>query len=243
MAMKILLTNDDGIDAPGLKILLEFAKKLGDVTIMAPLVEQSGKSQGIELHKSYQVKERDFPGADKAYSIDSTPADGVRSAVLGLSEKYDLVISGVNRGFNVGADIAYSGTVGAVYEASRQGIKAIAISTDYTGFEGTAHIGEVYDFIVKNNMLSDADILNVNIPQEVTGGIRVTKQGYPMYEDDFEFIGDDHYIPKLKCVYADAKDFDIDTDCVMNGYISITPLHRDNTDMTAYEKLKKLNIR
>ncbi len=239
--MRILLTNDDGIYAEGLSHLIKFASKLGEVTVVAPLVQQSGKSQAIELHKPYEVKKVDLPGTVSAYSVDSTPADCVRFALLGLKEKFDLVISGINRGFNVGEDIAYSGTVGAVYEAQRQGHKAIAMSTDLPGFESAAaHIDEAYDFIVKHDLLSHTDILNVNFPMEVKG-IRITKQGYPMYEDDFILVGEDLYAPKLRCIYDNAKNLDIDTDCVMNGYISITPLHRDNTDVGAYEKIKELN--
>ncbi len=241
MAMKILLTNDDGIYAEGLSILLGFAKKLGEVTVVAPLVQQSGKSQAIELHKPYEVKKVELDGAAEAYSVDSTPADCVRFAILGLKKRFDLVISGINRGFNVGEDIAYSGTVGAVYEAARQGHKALAMSSDLPGFEGAVeHIDEVYDFISKNKMFDYTNILNVNFPIDVKG-IRITKQGYPMYVDDFVCVGDDLYEPRLKCIYADAKNFDIDTDSVMNGYISITPLHRDNTNTEAYLQMKKLN--
>ncbi len=239
--MRILLTNDDGIDAEGIAHLLAFAKKFGEVTVVAPLVQQSGKSQAIELHKPYQVKKVELEGAVAAYSVDSTPADCVRFALLGLKEKFDLVISGINRGYNVGEDIAYSGTVGAVYEAARQGHRAIAMSADYNGFEGAiAHIDEAYDFIVEHDLLSRAAILNVNFPREVKG-IRITRQGYPMYVDDFFPVGEDLYEPRLRCIYANAQNLDIDTDCVMNGYISITPLHRDNTDLTAYEDMRTLN--
>lgn len=241
MAMKILLTNDDGIDAEGLALLLDFFKTLGDVTVVAPLVQQSGKSQAIELHKPYSVKKVDLAGARAAYTVDSTPADCVRYALLGLKERFDLVISGINRGFNVGEDIAYSGTVGAVYEAERQGHKAIAMSSDYSSFAGAkAHLAEAYRYITEHDLLADANILNVNFPMEAKG-IRITRQGYPMYVDDFVCVGEDLYEPRLRCVYADTKDLDIDTDCVMNGYISITPLHRDNTDMDVYLKMKELN--
>ena len=239
--MKILLTNDDGIGAEGLAILLDFAKTLGEVTVVAPLVQQSGKSQAIELHRPFEVKKVELAGAVAAYTVDSTPADCVRFALLGLKERFDLVISGINRGFNVGEDIAYSGTVGAVYEAERQGHKTIAMSSDYTSFEGAkTHIAEVYRYIVEHDLLQKANILNVNFPREAHG-IRITRQGYPMYVDDFVCVGDDLYEPRLRCVYADAKNFDIDTDCVMNSFISITPLHRNNTDMEAYFKMKELN--
>ncbi|MEE0967888.1 MAG: 5'/3'-nucleotidase SurE [Clostridia bacterium] len=239
--MKILLTNDDGIYAEGLSCLIDFAKTLGDVTVVAPLVQQSGKSQAIELHKPYEVKKTELDGAIKAYSVDSTPADCVRFAILGLKEKYDLVISGINRGFNIGDDIAYSGTVGAVYEASRQGVKAIAVSSDLPSFESAkSNIAKVFDFIMENSLLDKAEILNVNFPMEVKG-MRITKQGYPMYEDDFVCVGDDLYEPRLHCMFRGTADLTIDTDCVMNGYISITPLKRGNTDIEAYNELKTAN--
>ncbi len=239
--MSILLTNDDGIDAPGLALLLGFAKTLGEVTVVAPLVQQSGKSQAIELHKPYHVKKVDLPGAAVAYGVDSTPADCVRFAVLGLKTQFDLVLSGINRGFNVGEDIAYSGTVGAVYEAARQGLKAIALSSDYSGFDGAvAHIQDAFNFIRDHDLLAQAEILNVNFPLTVNG-IRITRQGYPMYTDEFVCVGPDLYKPQLRCVYGDTKNLDIDTDCVMNGYLSITPLHRDNTHREVYEVLKALN--
>ncbi len=242
MAMRILLVNDDGIYAEGLRYLIDFAKKHGELTVVAPLVQQSGKSQGIELHKPYEVKKVDLPDTVAAYSVDSTPADCVRFALLGLHEKFDLVISGINKGFNVGEDIAYSGTVGAVYEAERQGHKAIAFSSDYPSFAGAvANIDKAYDFIVKHDLLSKANILNVNFPIECNGEIRITRQGYPMYEDDFILVGEDLYQPKLRVLTREETDLDLDTDAVLNGYISITPLHRDNTDMSAYGKMKEIN--
>ncbi len=241
MALKILLTNDDGIFAEGLRILLDFVKDMGEITVVAPLVQQSGKSQAIELHKPYQVKKVELEGADRAYSVDSTPADCVRFATLGLKEHYDLVISGINRGFNVGEDIAYSGTVGAVYEAARQGIKAIAVSTDHHSFCGAiAHIGDAFEYIKRHDLVSKANILNVNFPMEVKG-IRITRQGYPMFYDEFVLVGEDMYEPQLRSMYSGGKDLDIDTDCVSNGYISITPMHRNNTDMDAYLRMKELN--
>jgi len=130
MALKILLTNDDGIWAEGMQVLMEFAYGIGDVTVAAPKTEQSGRSHAIELHKAFEVLPVEMPGCAEAYSVDSTPADCVRYAVLGLHKNFDLVISGVNRGLNVGRDIIYSGTVGAAFEAAALGAKALSISTE-----------------------------------------------------------------------------------------------------------------
>ena len=119
--MRILITNDDGINAKGLLPLAQWAQRLGDVTVIAPKVEQSGKSHGIEIHKAFEVKKVDFAPGIEAYSVDSTPADCVRIAILGMKKQFDLVISGINRGLNIGRDTIYSGTVGAIFEANALG--------------------------------------------------------------------------------------------------------------------------
>ena len=120
--MRILVTNDDSISAKQLLPLVRWCQKLGDVTVIVPKYEQSGKSQGIELHKPFEVKQVDLAPDIKAYTVDSTPADCIRFAVFGLKQTYDLVISGINRGFNMGGDIMYSGTAGAVFEAVSPGV-------------------------------------------------------------------------------------------------------------------------
>ena len=106
--MKILVTNDDGIFTDGIIGLAKWAKKLGNVTVIAPKVEQSGKSHSITLGKPYEILKVDYPEDIEAYSVDSTPADCVRFAYLGLNRKFDLVLSGINQGMNLGNDIAYS---------------------------------------------------------------------------------------------------------------------------------------
>ena len=115
--MNILLTNDDGLHAPQLLPLIRWCQKLGNVTVIVPKYEQSGKSQSIELHKSFAIEEHDPEPGIHITAVDSTPADCVRFGILGRKEKYDLVISGINRGFNMGGDIMYSGTAGAAFEA------------------------------------------------------------------------------------------------------------------------------
>ena len=108
--MKILIVNDDGIEAPAILQLAKWARKLGEVVVVAPRVEQSGKSQSVLLKEFFSVEERDLAEGIRAYAVDSTPADCVRFGLLGLGEKFDLVFSGINKGINVGDDIVYSGT-------------------------------------------------------------------------------------------------------------------------------------
>lgn len=235
--MKILLTNDDGINAEGLKRLVDWAKTKGEVTVFAPKVEQSAKSHSIEIHKSYECKKVDlFDGVD-AYSIDSTPADCVRIASLGMEKRFDLVISGINRGFNLGGDIHYSGTVGACFEAAKLGFKALAVSTDIRSFDNAIkNMDRVFEVIASRKIFEMTNIVNVNIPDQ-GNEILFTKMGPAIYGDKFTFLDDDMVMPNLVCYYNGTKDLTLDTDATMTGHISITPLLVDSTNHVAYERL------
>jgi 5'-nucleotidase len=151
--MRILITNDDGIGAPGIRVLAEWARGLGEVTVIAPKTEQSGKSHAIDFTRPIEIKKVEYMEGVTAYSMDSTPADCIRFAHFGLKEEYDLVLSGINRGFNLGKDIVYSGTAGAIFEAGRLGINAIAFSTHPKSFDSAAkYLDKAYGFITDNNL-------------------------------------------------------------------------------------------
>lgn len=239
--MRILITNDDSISAPVLPYLVEWARKLGEVTVVVPKVEQSGKSHGIELHKAFEVKKADLlPGVD-AYTVDSTPADCVRYAVLGMHMTFDLVISGINKGFNMGVDIMYSGTAGAIFEAAALGIPAIALSTDPKSFEpALSQLDTVYDYFKKHDLMGKWKLYNVNFPTEFKG-IRITRQGGPLYTDDFPDIGDNMVMPTGKYIYENRNDMTLDTDATLHGYVSISPLTTERTCMDVFHHLKSLN--
>lgn len=241
--MKILITNDDGIFSDGIICLAEWAKKLGEVTLCAPKFQQSGKSHGIEIHEAFEVKPVNVIDGIRAYSVDSTPADCVRFAVLGLKERYDLVLSGINRGYNIGEDIVYSGTAGAIFEARALKHKAIAFSTDTHGFEcASAHLDDAYNFILSNKLFDYGDLFNVNIPGKDVKGIKVTRQGDRYYQDEFVCEGNDMYRQLGGCIYIRRDSPDDDTEAVLSGYISITPLTVDRTDNAAFESIKKLGL-
>ncbi len=238
--MRILITNDDSISSPVLLPLARWMRQLGDVEIFCPKVEQSGKSHGIELHKPFEAKKVDFDGFE-AWAVDSTPADCVRFAVLGLERQYDLVISGINKGFNAGADIMYSGTVGAIYEAANLGIPAVALSTDPSTFgPALEQLDPVLDFFRNHHLMEKCDMYNVNFPLEFKG-IRITRQGGPVYSDTFPHIGNDLYRPTGKFVYENKNDFTLDTDAVFHGYVSITPMALSRTRMDLFHQLSSLN--
>lgn len=132
--MRILITNDDGVGSASLAPLVRFARRFGEVTVVAPKYEQSGKSQAIEFFREIEIKKIMIASDVEVFSMDSTPADCVRYAVLGRGEHFDLVISGINRGLNLGRDLVYSGTAGAIFEAGRLGLRGVALSTPPTDF-------------------------------------------------------------------------------------------------------------
>jgi len=239
--MRILITNDDGMLSPVLPPLVNWAKKLGDVTVVVPKTEQSGQSHAINLVYPFEIAKFDMGEGVDAYYVDSTPADCIRYALLTLKLECDLVISGINRGYNIGEDIVYSGTVGACFEASYFKIKTLAISTDPSSFEGALdRLDTVYSYITANDLFSKCSILNVNIP--LNGDeILITKQGGANYLDVFVEVEKGMYLPKGDCIYVNHHDHTVDADAVFDGFISITPLTINRVDIAAYEEIKKLN--
>ncbi len=237
--MKILLTNDDGIEAEGLKYLVDWARTIGDVCVFAPKVQQSAKSHSIQIHDGYEVKQTDLFDGIEAYSVDSTPADCVRVAVLGMKRKFDLVISGINNGPNLGADIHYSGTVAACLEAALLGVRGLAVSSAFHSFDNAVkNLGRVYAEIERRGMFGFAEVLNVNFP-EAGDEIALTRMGPAIYSDEFEFLPDGTVKPKLVCLYRGTRDPGLDTDAVMTGHISVTPLSNNLTDFSALEAIGK----
>ncbi len=235
--MKILITNDDSISAEQLLPLVKYCRKFAEVTVAVPMYEQSAKSHGIELHKAFKVQ-RQFLDIDVVtYVIDSTPADCVRYVVLGLEQKFDLVISGVNRGLNMGTDIWYSGTVSAVREATLQNIPAIALSTTPEYYSNaTKHLDEIFQYIKSNKLLEIHNAYNINIPP-TPKGIKITRQGGMFYSDGFVNTEGDLYIASGKCVYTPSDDLTLDTNATMSGYISIMPISNNLTNMEIFNQL------
>ena len=237
--MRILITNDDGMQADQLLPLIRWCQKLGDVTVMVPKVEQSGKSHSFEIRKPFEVQQVALAPDVTIWSVDSTPADCVRIAVLGLKMEFDLVISGINRGLNIGADIMYSGTVAAASEAVNLGIPAVALSTTWANYPtATEKLDEILAYFREKNLFSLHNLYNVNIPTQ-TKGIRITHQGGPYFSDDFEPIGTDQWKPNGLPVWEDSQNDCLDTDATMHGYISISPLTIDRTNWDVYRKLTK----
>ena len=235
--MRILVTNDDSISASGLLPLVRWCQEQGDVTVVVPKFEQSGKSHGIELHTHFEAKQVSIAPDVTVWTVDSTPADCVRFAILGLKLEFDLVISGINRGFNIGSDQIYSGTVGAASEAAALGVPAIALSTSPEYYDrAVEHLDQVFGYIQEHRLLDVHSLYNINIPSGART-IRITHQGGPYYSDDFPSVGNDLYRPMGKCVYENRNDLTLDTDSVMAGDISIMPMTIDKTNWEVYRRL------
>lgn len=235
--MKILITNDDGIRSPVLPLLAEWAKRLGDVTVAAPKVEQSGKSQAINFMHPVEITTVDLVSGVTAYAVDSTPADCVRFGVLGLKQKYDLILSGINKGYNLGDDIVYSGTCGAIFEGSRLNIKGLALSTEPENLlEAPKFLDEVWEYIQKNDLYSYNDLYNVNIPP-MPSGIRITKQGGMFFQDTFIHHEGQLYVQSGEIRKDCGSDPTTDINTVRQGLISITPLIASRTEMSVFNRL------
>lgn len=239
--MRILLTNDDGIESEGLRILFNFAKNLGECVIVAPKNEQSGKSHSVELHKSFEVGKVLYDGSYNAFFVDSTPSDCVRFA-LSRFGNFDLLLSGINKGYNIGSDILYSGTCGAVFEGEVLGIKnSIAFSTHQTSFDYATLdlLNKIWSFLEKYEILRSSRLLNINIPPRYKG-IKITRQGGRFFHDDFIDSEEGKVKAKGHSIYSESNSsLSYDTDAVIRDrYISISPLTIDRTDAISFEALK-----
>ena len=233
--IKILITNDDGIFAEGIKILAAIVKDLGEVYVAAPDRQRSAVSHGITIHTPITVEEIDFPvDVAGAWSIGSTPADCIRIALNNfLEDKPDLILSGINNGNNYGGDILYSGTVAGAIEGYQYKIPSIALSLDGNNFDVCrCHIGNFLKNYIDTAM-NNKYVLNVNIPScpaEDFKGVRYAKLSrtgqYPFYFSEKK-IGSKVSSYELHLSGLGKMDENSDIYFVKQGYISVTPIAPD----------------
>ncbi len=245
--MRILLTNDDGIHAPGLTVLEEIARELSDdVWVCAPAEEQSGAGHSLTLHHPVRLREH----GERRFSVTGTPTDSVNLALRKLfaERKPDLVLSGVNAGENLGDDITYSGTISAAMEAALAGIPAIGLSQAYRdtnfGFDAARHWGAKVLAPLIDVQMARRTLVNVNFPAlaaDNVKGIRVVRQGFHDYERGSLAEGTD---PRGRKYYwfglQDSEhtlDHGTDLEAVEDGYIAVTPLQLDLTHHSAISNL------
>lgn len=241
--MTFLITNDDGIESEGLLALVKWAVTRGEVIVAAPKKEQSARSHSISIKIPFEVIEVPYPiEGVRAISVDSSPADCIRAALDYLKIKVDVVFSGVNRGYNIGREIAYSGTDGAIFEAAYQGTKAVAWSCK-NGHIDTAkqHFDRIWDYILDNKLFDYNNLYNVNIPI-VPGDIVITSQGASYRIDHYDELGDNVIKNRRVAIEKTNDNIDNDVDAVLNDKISITPLSLERTNFVALEKLHALGL-
>ncbi len=239
--MKILITNDDGVNAAQLVPLIRWCQTLGDVTAVVPKLEQSGKSHSIEIHKPFEAKQVALVPGVPVWAVDSTPADCVRFACSGLKLSFDLVLSGINRGLNLGHDIMYSGTFAAACEAVNNGIKALALSTTVKGYpRATEQLDRIFAYLQEHRLLEKNDLYNINIPEDPRG-IRITRQGGPYFLETFQALENDLYMPVGSPIQSVGQDPTLDTVSHRQGYISISPMTTDRTSHSLFRELQTLN--
>ena len=245
--MQILLTNDDGIFAPGLAAIYKELVKMGDVTVVAPAVSHSGASHSITYSRPLLCNKVDIEGRFTGFSVQGSPADCVKLAVMQLHEgPIDLLVAGINNGANAGINVYYSGTVAAAMEGAFLKIPAVAMSLaaeEQMDFEKAA---EYCAKILKNLMpVRSGEVININIPQLSKGqpkGIRVVPQSSEAF--------DEYYIPQKneqgQTVFQLAggprrtEETPVDITSLLEGFITITALAPDMTD---HKKTRELQSR
>lgn len=239
--MDILVVNDDGIEAYGIKLLAQSAGRFGNVYVVAPETEQSAIGHGITIHNPMKLRERkDFCEGIKAWSLDGKPADCVKFAIYGLGLKVDLVLSGVNNGPNLGTDIIYSGTLAGASEAVILGYPAIAVSTDFGHFGVVEkELDCILEKLVNKDILDNDTVINVNFPDgrfDRSKGIRLTEQGHRPFFHEYEPDGDLYWSRGTWQEFENKPDTDVHA--YENGYISITPIQINRTNYKYLEFLK-----
>jgi len=243
--MRILLTNDDGIFAPGLAAIYRRLVELGDVTVVAPTDSWSGASHCITFFEPLACNKVDIEGLFSGFGVRGSPADCVKLACMQLHEgPIDLVVAGVNHGANVGINVYYSGTVAAAMEAAFLRIPSVAISVcseSHMDFDRAAGYG--FDVLKKLLPLHSGDVININVPPLSRGeprGVRVVPQATSGFHE--------HYIPQnngqsetvFQLAGGDHRDekAPADTTALAEGFITVTPLLPDMTDHRKVDTLR-----
>ena len=251
--MNILITNDDGINAPGIIELAKAMSKIANVYVVAPESQRSATGHSITIHSPIMVHESKIEGSKKAYSISGTPADCVKLGIEGLFKdiEIDLVLSGINNGANLGTDVIYSGTVSAAIEGLVLNKPSIAISYNEMNVaekvyrKSSEYIVELVRNMKDKLSLLDDCILNVNIPNKEVKGWKVTKLGERKYDNVMEErIGPfgQRYFWVGGSIKELEQDEESDITCVNEGYISITPVNIEMTNLEKFNRLKDLQI-
>jgi len=259
--MRVLLTNDDGIEAEGLQALRRALRELPGVEleVIAPDSNRSATARSITTRRPLTVREVRFADGGAGYATDGTPVDCVRLANLGLIDGFtpSLVVSGINHGANLGDDVTYSGTVAAALEAVLLGLPGIAVSQQSPARELDFRAGEEFEFSaaaafiarvvarLETGALPRGTLLNVNVPGSEPDTVRVVRLGKRVYRDELTLIEDGPDGRRFE-IYGEAAGTDGETDtdlaAIVDGHIAVTPLHFDLTDVGGMDALERADL-
>jgi 5'-nucleotidase len=260
--MRVLLTNDDGIEADGLQTLRRALLEVDgiELAVIAPDGNRSAMARSITTRRPLWVAEVEFADGTVGYATDGTPVDCVRLANLGLVEGFEaeLVVSGINHGSNLGDDITYSGTVAAALEAIVLGLPGIAVSQQSRARELDFRVGNEFEFEtaaaftarlvaeLESSPLPGGTLLNVNVPCPPFAGVEVARLGKRVYRDELTLVDEDHGGRRQYRIYGDASHVrgEVGTDlaAVAQGKIAVTPVHFDLTDREGLAVLERYEL-
>ena len=259
--LRVLLTNDDGIEAEGLLALRRELAALRDVelAVIAPDGNRSATARSITFRRPLWVTEVPFDDGSHGYACDGTPVDCVRLAALGLIGGFepDVVVSGINHGANLGDDITYSGTVAAALEGIMLGVPAVAVSQQSRAREMDFRLGSAFDFATAAaftarvvDQLDDVPLpagtlLNINVPGSEPTAVEVTRLGKRVYRDELMLVEEEDGRRRFR-IYGDAPlhhdQPGTDLSAVASGRIAVTPLHFDLTAAHGMEELRAYDL-
>jgi 5'-nucleotidase len=250
--LHILISNDDGINSPGIYALVQEIKRIGDVTVIAPDKQQSAVGHAITMNYPLRAVPFERNGEFFGHAVEGTPADAIKLGVRALMKtRPDMIISGINHGSNTAINIIYSGTVSAATEGTILGIPSIAVSLTTYGepdFSYAAVFARKLALVVAEKGLPEGTLLNVNVPPLPEGeiaGVILTRQGKSTWDDTFDVRRDPanrEYFwltGKLKVIDSEP---DIDQIAVQRKYVSVTPIHYDLTDRVMLEKMRSWGV-
>ncbi len=259
--MKVLLTNDDGIQASGLNALRRALLEVPgiELAVIAPDSNRSATARSITTRVPLWVEEIEFDDGTRGFATDGTPVDCVRFAVLGLTDFHpELIVSGINHGTNLGDDITYSGTVAAALEGVVLGIPAIAVSQQAIGGEMDFRSGVAYDFgaaaafvarlveELEQVPMPEGTLLNVNVPWREPRGASACRLGKRIYRDRLELVEEDEDGRRRYRIYGHEPGFEeeegTDFEAMGEQRIAVTPLHFDLTDEAGIEALGDFDL-
>ncbi|MGI9556712.1 MAG: 5'/3'-nucleotidase SurE [Solirubrobacterales bacterium] len=255
--MRVLLTNDDGIQAKGLHAAREALRAIEDVEVhvIAPNANRSATARSITTRSPLWVEEVEFEDGSTGFATDGTPVDCVRFAELGLlGDRPDLIVAGINHGSNLGDDVTYSGTVAAAFEGIVLGIPSIALSQQSTEQEMDFRLARYFDFSVAGGLtmelvrriadegLPAGTLINVNFPGKEPTGIEVTRLGKRLYNNELRLVEEDEDGRRRYEIYGFEPSFEdepgTDLAAVARGRVAVTAIHFDLTDRSGLEQLK-----